>query len=45
MRSARRFAANVRAGAFYEHEDFIVERIEPGPTAALGVVWRVRGLT
>ena len=38
------FAANERAGAFYEREGFVVERIEPGPTEALGVVWRVRGL-
>ncbi|MCP3803036.1 GNAT family N-acetyltransferase [Allokutzneria sp. A3M-2-11 16] len=36
------FVANERAGAFYEREGFTVERIEPGPTPALGVVWRVR---
>lgn len=38
------FAANERAGAFYEREGFVVERIEPGSTEALGVVWRVREL-
>ena len=38
------FAANERAGAFYEREGFTVARIEPGPAdrPALGVVWRVR---
>jgi GNAT superfamily N-acetyltransferase len=41
------FAANERAGAFYEREGFPVERIEPSPTddPGLGVVWRVRPLT
>ena len=41
------FAANERAGAFYEREGFSVERIEASPTGdrALGVVWRVRRLT
>ncbi|GAA4525064.1 GNAT family N-acetyltransferase [Amycolatopsis samaneae] len=40
------FAANGRAGAFYEREGFAVERIEPDPTGdpALGVVWRARPL-
>lgn len=40
------FAANERAGAFYEREGFTVERIEPSPTGnpALGVVWRSRSL-
>ena len=40
------FAANERAGAFYEREGFTVERIESSPTGdpALGVVWRVRRL-
>ena len=38
------FAANERAGAFYEREGFRVERIEPGPTGELDVVWRVREL-
>jgi GNAT superfamily N-acetyltransferase len=40
------FAANERAGAFYERAGYIVERIEPGPAEdpALGVVWRVRPL-
>ena len=40
------FAANARAGAFYEREGFPVERIEPSPTGepALAVVWRVRPL-
>jgi ribosomal protein S18 acetylase RimI-like enzyme len=40
------FAANERAGAFYEREGFTVERIEPSPTAdpALAVVWRRREL-
>ncbi|MEJ2853120.1 MULTISPECIES: GNAT family N-acetyltransferase [unclassified Saccharothrix] len=40
------FAANERAGAFYEREGFTVERIEPSPTGnpALGVVWRARPL-
>jgi len=40
------FAANERAGAFYEREGFSVERIEPSPTGdpGLGVVWRARFL-
>ncbi|WP_191255605.1 GNAT family N-acetyltransferase [Amycolatopsis oliviviridis] len=40
------FAANERAGAFYEREGFTVDRIEPSSTGdpALGVVWRVREL-
>jgi GNAT superfamily N-acetyltransferase len=40
------FAANERAGAFYEREGFTVQRIEPSSTGnpALGVVWRVRRL-
>ena len=40
------FAANQRAGAFYEREGFLVERIEPGPIGvpALAVVWRARDL-
>ncbi|HEY2060016.1 MAG TPA: GNAT family N-acetyltransferase [Amycolatopsis sp.] len=40
------FAANERAGAFYEREGFAVARIEPSPTGnpALAVVWRVRPL-
>ena len=38
------FAANERAGAFYEREGFTVDRIEPSPTGnpSLNVVWRVR---
>jgi GNAT superfamily N-acetyltransferase len=38
------FAANERAGAFYEREGFPVERIEPSPTGdpRLAQVWRVR---
>jgi GNAT superfamily N-acetyltransferase len=41
------FAANERAGAFYEREGFPVERTEPSPTGdpRLGVVWRARPLT
>jgi GNAT superfamily N-acetyltransferase len=41
------FAANERAGAFYEREGFTVDRIEPSATGdpALAVVWRVRPLT
>ncbi|MFC0547142.1 GNAT family N-acetyltransferase [Kutzneria chonburiensis] len=41
------FAANERAGAFYEREGFPVERIEPSPTGnpALAIVWRARSLT
>ena len=40
------FAANERAGAFYEREGFTVDRIEPSPTGdpALAVVWRVKPL-
>ena len=40
------FVANERAGAFYEHEGFAVERIESSPTEdpAVGVVWRARHL-
>ena len=38
------FAGNGRAGAFYEREGFAVVRVEPGPTAATAVVWRVRAL-
>ena len=40
------FVANERAGAFYEREGFIVQRIEPDHTGnpALGVVWRARHL-
>lgn len=40
------FAANERAGAFYEREGFTVERTESSPTGdpALGVVWRARPL-
>jgi GNAT superfamily N-acetyltransferase len=41
------FAANERAGAFYEREGFTVQRIEPSPTGnpALGVVWRARSIS
>lgn len=41
------FVANERAGAFYEREGFVAERIDPSPTdkPALGVVWRARQLT
>ncbi|RSD19212.1 GNAT family N-acetyltransferase [Amycolatopsis eburnea] len=41
------FAANERAGAFYEREGFTVDRIEPSPTGdpRLAVVWRARPLT
>ncbi|KDN23643.1 GNAT family N-acetyltransferase [Amycolatopsis rifamycinica] len=40
------FAANERAGAFYEREGFTVERVEPSSTGdpALAVVWRVKPL-
>ncbi|MBB5955591.1 GNAT superfamily N-acetyltransferase [Saccharothrix tamanrassetensis] len=40
------FAANERAGTFYEREGFTVERIEPSPTGdpAHGVLWRTRPL-
>ncbi len=40
------FAANERAGAFYEREGFAVDRIVPSPTGdpALAVVWRVKPL-
>lgn len=38
------FAANDRAGSFYEREGFTVDRIEPSPSGdpALAVVWRAR---
>jgi ribosomal protein S18 acetylase RimI-like enzyme len=41
------FAANERAGAFYERQGFRVERIEPGPDGdpRLAVVWRARSLS
>jgi GNAT superfamily N-acetyltransferase len=41
------FAANERAGAFYEREGYRMERIDPSTTddPRLGVVWRVRSLT
>lgn len=39
------FAGNERAAAFYAREGFDVERIEPGPTPALAVVWRARAVT
>lgn len=41
------FAANERAGAFYEREGFTVDRIEPSSIGdpAVDVVWRVRALT
>ena len=40
------FAANERAGAFYDREGFAVESIESSPTgdSALDVVWRSRSL-
>ncbi|HEX6947764.1 MAG TPA: GNAT family N-acetyltransferase [Acidimicrobiia bacterium] len=40
------FAANTRAGEFYEREGYAVDRIEPSPSGApaLDVVWRVRRL-
>ena len=39
------FAANARAGAFYEREGFVVDRVERNPAdPALDVVWRVRSL-
>ncbi|MFB9691384.1 GNAT family N-acetyltransferase [Amycolatopsis plumensis] len=40
------FAANERAGAFYEREGFAVDRIEPsaGGDPALAVVWRAKPL-
>jgi ribosomal protein S18 acetylase RimI-like enzyme len=40
------FAANARAGAFYEREGFTVQRVEPSSTGdpALAVVWRARDL-
>jgi GNAT superfamily N-acetyltransferase len=40
------FAANVRAGAFYERAGFTVDRVEEAPSGdpALAVVWRVRPL-
>ena len=41
------FAANERAGAFYEREGYRVERVEPSPTGdpRLAVVWRARSLS
>jgi GNAT superfamily N-acetyltransferase len=41
------FAANERAGAFYEREGFTVDRVEASSTGdpALGIVWRSRRLT
>ncbi|ADJ50120.1 acetyltransferase [Amycolatopsis mediterranei S699] len=41
------FAANERAGAFYEREGFAVDRIVPSSTGdpALAVVWRIKFLT
>ena len=40
------FAANVRAGEFYQREGFTVRRIEeaPGDDRGLDVVWRARDL-
>lgn len=40
------FAANTRAGAFYEREGYVVERVEPDPSddPRLAVVWRARPL-
>ncbi|QUQ69384.1 acetyltransferase [Kutzneria sp. CA-103260] len=40
------FAANERAGAFYERQGYAVERIEPSPDGdpARSVVWRARRL-
>jgi GNAT superfamily N-acetyltransferase len=40
------FAANERAGRFYEREGFAVDRTEPSASGdpALAVVWRVRAL-
>lgn len=37
------FAANTRAGSFYEREGFTVDRIDPS-TPALDVVWRSRAV-
>ncbi len=43
--SVEHFASNTRAGAFYEREGFVVERVErSGTSSALDVVWRVRDL-
>jgi GNAT superfamily N-acetyltransferase len=41
------FAADERAGAFYEREGYRVERVEPSPTEdpRLAVVWRARCLS
>jgi GNAT superfamily N-acetyltransferase len=41
------FAADERAGAFYEREGYRVERVEPSPTGdpRLAVVWRARCLS
>jgi GNAT superfamily N-acetyltransferase len=40
------FAANERAGAFYEREGFAVDSVAPSPTGdpALDIVWRSRPL-
>lgn len=39
------FAANARAGQFYEREGFAVERVDPHPDdPRLDVVWRSRAL-
>jgi GNAT superfamily N-acetyltransferase len=40
------FAANERAGAFYEREGFAVERVDASPSGdpRLAVVWRARKL-
>lgn len=40
------FAANARAGEFYEREGFTVDHVEPSPSGdpALAVVWRSRAL-
>ncbi len=40
------FAANERAGAFFEREGFTVERVEPSSPGdpPLAVVWRARDL-
>jgi GNAT superfamily N-acetyltransferase len=44
--SVEHFAANSRAGAFYERRGFTVDRIEPdsGGDPSLDVVWRSRAL-
>ncbi|HEY8474460.1 MAG TPA: GNAT family N-acetyltransferase [Natronosporangium sp.] len=40
------FAANERAGKFYDREGYTVDHVEPSPTGdpRLAVVWRVREL-